>query len=358
MNAHTDFETLSFPYLTSHPCPHVLRLAFGGFSVDVVSNDGELINWLGGYFKDFHRDAGPAHSLVTAIECAAPELALKYSLKDPEPGKTKIKEEWAAFADGRAVRKRLTGMVFLFGEGRNLALGPCRENPNQVVNFINNRFIEHRLNEGCLLGHAAGVAWKGNGFALAGFSGMGKSTLALHMMNLGLDFVSNDRVMIGNTGGKLMLYGVPKAPRVNPGTVLNNENLAPVMPEADRLAFKDLPRDQLWTLEHKYDAFIDECFGEGRFVLEAQMKGLVILNWNRDQQGLTVAKVDIDARRDLLPAFMKSTGLFYDSNHDMPIPDFSEAAYVEALKATTVFEVTGGTDFLGAAAELVALLRG
>jgi len=358
MNVPNTFDALTTRFLGNYPCPHVLPLAFGGFGVDVTTNDEALIAWLRNYYKDFRRSAGPAHCLVTAIECAPQELPLDYALKDPEPGKSKIKEQWADLLNGRVVRKRLTGMVFMFGVGRNLALGPCRENPNQVVNFINNRFIEHRLNEGCLLGHAASVAWKGQGLALAGFSGMGKSTLALHMMNLGLDFLSNDRVMIGRDADRLMLYGVAKAPRVNPGTVLNNKSLAPVMSEADRMAFKDLPLEELWSLEHKYDAFIDECFGPGRFVLEAEMKGLAILNWKRGQEGLAVTLVDIDARRDLLPAFMKSTGLFYDSSQDMPVPDFSEDAYVEALRGTTVLEVTGGADFLAAAAELALFLRG
>ncbi|WP_243362284.1 HprK-related kinase B [Fundidesulfovibrio terrae] len=346
------------PFLERFDCPHLLRLDFGGFGVDVRVNDERLAAWLADYFRDFHRAPGPAHCEVLAVECDPQTLPVTYSVKEPEPGKTKIKEEWADLVDGRVVRKRLTGMLFLFGQGCNLALGPCLDNPNQVVNFINNRFIEHKLNQGCLLGHAAAVAWDGEGLALAGFSGMGKSTLALHMMNLGLDFVSNDRVMLGRDSGGLTMYGVAKMPRVNPGTVLHNTSLAGVMPDADRAAFKDLPIEELWSLEHKYDAFIDECFGPGRFQLEARMKGLAILNWKRGGGELKVARVDIAQRRDLLPAFMKSTGLFYDTGADMPIPDFSEDAYVEALGGCTVLEVTGGADFETAARELTKFLKG
>jgi HprK-related kinase B len=345
-------------YLSAHPSAGTLRLAFGGYALDVASNGRDLLAWLSDYFKDFLRKEGPASCLVHAIECPPPDLPLDYRLKEPDPGKTKIKEEWADLEHGRAVRKRLTGMVFLFGGGLNMAIGPCRENPNQVVNFINNRFIEHRLNQGCLLGHAAAVAHGGQGLALAGFSGMGKSTLALHMMNLGLDFLSNDRVMLGNDGGTPMLYGVAKMPRVNPGTVLNNRSLESVMPEEERRTFKDLPLEELWSLEHKYDAFIGQCYGPGRFTLEARMKGLAILNWKRGWTGLGVAPVNIAERRDLLPAFMKSAGLFYDAGHDMPMSDFPEEAYVEALRQTTVLEVTGGADFKTAAAELAAFLKG
>jgi HprK-related kinase B len=255
------------------------------------------------------------------------------------------------------VRKRLTGMEFIFGEGRHLALGPCLENINQVVNFINNRFIEHKLNQGCLLGHAAGVAWGGRGLCLAGFSGMGKSTLALHMMNHGLDFVSNDRIMIGQEKPGRRMYGVAKAPRVNPGTVLNNSSLARVMPEADRRAFKDLPLEELWSLEHKYDAYIDECFGPGRFKLSAAAWGLAILNWKRQGRGLDISPVNLDRRRDLLEAFMKSTGLFYEGDEEAMARETSEEAYAARLAPLKVFEVTGGSDFHAAAAELALLLK-
>ena len=351
-------QGLLAPIVASHPCPHSLALRFGGYGLDVRSNDPGLIAWLADYYRDFLRSGGKADCEVLAIESEPRELPLSYQVKEPEPGKSKIKEEWATLDGGRAVHKRLTGMLFLFGDGCNVALGPCRENPNQGVNFINNRFIEHRLNEGCLLGHAAGVSFGGAGLCLAGFSGMGKSTLALHMMNHGLHFVSNDRIMLGRPQGELVMYGVAKMPRVNPGTVLNNPSLASVMPEADRAAFKDLPLEELWSLEHKYDAFIDTCYGPGRFDLEARMKGLAILNWKRDAEGLQVKPVDIARRRDLLPAFMKSTGLFFETTGDLTVPDFSEEAYLEMLDGCAVLEVTGQIDFEKAALELTAFLRG
>ena len=231
------------------------------------------------------------------------DVNIPLSIKEPDPGKTKIKEEYANLADGRIVKKRLTGMVFVFGGDRHVALGPCVSNDNQVVNFINNRFIEFLIKGGCLLFHAAGIAWKGRGLAISGFSGTGKSTLALHIMRSGTDFISNDRVLVERSVQQLTMYGVAKMPRVNPGTVLHNDLLRSVIPAVERRKFEALPREELWNLEHKYDAIIDECFGLEKFKLSCPMTGLVVLNWKRMDAPCDVRPVNLNRRRDLLPRF-------------------------------------------------------
>ena len=77
----------------------------------------------------------------------------------------------------------------------------------------------------------------GAGLVIAGFAGAGKSTLALEIMGHGTDFISNDRVMVSRQGQTLTMAGVAKMPRINPGTVLNNPNLASVMNAEDRARF-------------------------------------------------------------------------------------------------------------------------
>ncbi len=321
-----------------------LVLAFDDCRIGVQTNSLDLSNNLREYFSDFLSDAPAWDMLITAHEAEPPQLPHVFMTKEPDPGKNKIKEEFVELADGRLVRKRLTGMVFVFGGDDSLAIGPCLANANQVINFINNRFISWKLRQGCLLGHAAGVGLHGCGLALAGFSGMGKSTLALHLMSRGTDFFSNDRVMVREGGAGLFMYGVAKLPRINPGTALNNPDLAGVIPPQDRERFAGLAPEALWNLEHKYDVFLDHCFGPGRFTLTASMAGLVVLNWQRGPAPTVVQEVDLRQRRDLLPAFMKSAGLFFLPEHGEEI-DHSEDAYLEILTKTRVYEISGGIDF-------------
>lgn len=331
------------------PTPHALGLKFEDCRLQVDVSTSALQEGLKTYFGPFVVDPSPstAHIRITVHEGPAPDMAEPLTVKQPDPGKTKIKEEYLDLDDGRIVRKRLTGMVFYFSGEDHLAVGPCQDNLNQVVNFINNRFIWWRLCQGALLGHAAAVTKDGRGLAMAGFSGAGKSTLSLHVMAGEATFVSNDRLMITpeGDGERLMMSGVAKLPRINPGTILNNPKLTTLLTDEEKAEFGALSKEALWNLEHKFDVPIDTCFGENRFVLSAEMTGLVILNWRHDDTPTRVCLVDPIERGDLLPAFMKATGLFFLPSADcrMPVPNL--ANYTEMLSHCTLMEISGGVDF-------------
>lgn len=329
----------------TYPATHELNLAFGEFVVQVKANTSELAADLVGYFGEFVTDAKPPTITVSAHEAPAPNFPYAFTIKQPDPGKTKLKEEYYDLEDGRILRKITTGMVFIYGEDDHLAIGPCLENSNQVINFINALHIEHMLKKGCLLGHAAGVIWKGRGVCMAGFSGAGKSTLALHVMSRGANFVSNDRVMIEKNSQKLTMHGVAKLPRINPGTALNNPDLIKILDQKDIARYRSMPVDELWGLEEKYDVFIDQCFGKGRFVIDAPMDALVILNWKRNGEPVSIRKVNPAERSELLEAIQKSAGLFYLPGHNDPIPLRPIGDYVEFLSLCTVIEMSGGVDF-------------
>jgi len=326
---------------------HRLGLAFGDCRMEFRSNSAELIVRLRTYFSGFLASFNQADLTVVALEAPAWQPDRPLAAKEPDPGKRKIKEEYADLAGWRLVRKRLTGMLFLMGPGLHLAYGPCLANDNQVVNFLNSRYIQWLLERNWLLCHAAGVSRGERGLALAGVSGAGKSTLALHLMAEGLDFVSNDRLLIRRREDGLTMSGVAKLPRINPGTALNNPALQKVMPRQEAKAFAKLPQEDLWALEHKYDVFIDNCFGRDRFRLSSGMAGLVVLTWALGGGKPLVRQADPAQRPDLLEAFMKSPGLFYlpNGNSGQAAVGQDPQVYIKALAGTPVYEIAGGVDF-------------
>jgi HprK-related kinase B len=334
-----------------YPATCELRLAFDGVAVLVISNSRGLNAMLEDYFREFvaaPEDGFTPDFVITAHEGTAPAVDGAFTEKKPDPGKTKVKEEYVNCGDGRLVRKRFTGMLFAFTRAEHLAVGECGRNCNQIVNFINSRLIAYRLDRGCYLGHAAAVAFQGKGIALCGFSGMGKSTLALFLMNEGCTFVSNDRVLLSGDL-PVRLYGVPKHPRVNPGTALHNDALRHIVDREDRERFSALSPARLWSLEHKYDAFIGQCYGPGRFALQAPFSGLAVLNWRREGGTTRFAEVYPPCRLDLVRAFIKDSGLFYApykaETSSAPSPETCAARLAQA----PMLEITGGVNFAAAA---------
>lgn len=341
-------EELANNIRCAYPLAGGIHLQFGNCHILVQSNSEPVINGLKLYFNAFTTVPAAPDRLISVYQTDDVSVDMPLTEKLPDPWKTRVKEEYADIINGRIVRKKLTGMVFIFGGTDHIAVGPCMDNLNQVVNFINNRHIEWQILRGGILGHAAGVRLQDKGIALAGFSGMGKSTLALHLVNQGAEFVSNDRLILEKTETGVWMHGVGKLPRVNPGTILNNPSLQGLLPPRDFEQFAALPKADLWNLEYKYDVPIDRFFGANRFILGTPLDALIILNWKQSGDPTLMKPVNIENRRDLLPAFMKSTGLFFLPDPAVPVSDPSENAYILLLKATQVFEFSGGVDFQAA----------
>jgi HprK-related kinase B len=355
--------------------PHALVLRLEELTVRVRSNNAALAEDLRGYFAPFL-----APDLTTGLVAqASPDfdcLLLDGPVAEPPvelavrrhlPGKRPDKERFADLpgdgpgdleGGGRIVRKQATGMLFAFGgaDGAGLAVGPCAQNRNQLVNFICARYMERRVAAGWRLGHAAGVAPGGRGLALCGFAGMGKSTLALHLLALGCDFLTNDRALIEPAAGEgrgAVLHGIPKHPRLNPGTALGNPALSAhlerALPAAKRAAYAGLAAESLYAVEDKYDALIDACFPPAagacsRFRLRAPLAGLIVLNWRHGGGPMRAQRVDLRARRDLLDALRKPPGVFY-REEALATARLSEDDFLDALTGVPVLELSGGSDF-------------
>lgn len=338
-------ETTALGLLESHPPVEQLRLRFDECVVAVKSNSREMIDYLRRYYRANVEEA-PATDAFEVVLLDAPAPAIDVELRPaPQPSAAVVKDEYAYVDDGRVLRKRLTGMVFLIGRGISLAVGPGLKNLNQVVNFINNRYIQWLLDRGGLLCHSAGVERCGRGAAIAGQAGRGKSTLSLRLLDRGLRYVSNDRLILRRSGAGVLMNGVAKYPRINPGTILGSPRLAPLLSPAMRERLEQLSTDELWEIEQKHDVDIDSLFGAGRSVLVAPLAAVFLLTWQRGGGTPRTQPVDLARRPELLAELIKPTGVFFEPHGPAAAERFAPERYLEMLRDAPVYELTGGIDF-------------
>lgn len=359
----------------------VLELGLPDFPILIRSNSTELLKQLQAYFGDLITEKASVpekwpNDQIVKIYQSEPLLPLieKTPWQDwlREPGKTGRKD---AFYDTsleshpiRLLQKVKTGMLFIqpapdapFTGISPTAWGPAETHNSQIINFILTQYLNHHLRHCWLLAHTSGMLLKGKGVAFAGLSGGGKSTLMLHLLEEGEHFISNDRLLITTHNGKLKMRGIPKQPRINPGTIVHNPRLHGLMTEHQRREFLAMPQETLRQLEQKYDAPVDQLYHADCYRSEAPLDALVILNWSaRSEQPTRLNEVDLNRRTDLLPAVMKTPGPFYApdakgflKNGFQPNPE----DYLEVLKATRVFEITGKIDFPAAERQLLEQIK-
>lgn len=327
---------------------HRLFIHVDPLTIEVRTNFAPLRERLEHYFMDL--TVGPRKSDVVfhALQAEPPALNLSLQPWPREIGKKGLKEEFQDVEGGRVVRKVRTGMQFLVGSAGRFAVGDCLTNYNQVVNFINSQIIVYYLERGWQLCHAAGVVKGDRGLAIAAAAGSGKSTLALHLVSAGLNFASNDRLLISEQEGRPRMAGIPKLPRVNPGTLLGNPDLNGVLDSTRAAELKQMHPQQLWQLEEKYDVDIVEIYGRDRTRYFAPLSGLLVLTWTQTSEAPTeIVRVDLSQRPDLLQLVMKPAGPFYERS----LPDVAPAdtlnppLYLEALRQVPCYEARGRADF-------------
>lgn len=328
-------------------------LELDGLRIGVRANTNALLEKLGMYFSHV-LGAGPADIEVLALQSDALDLGVEFTDWHREPGKTGRKDTYVNLPDGRLHRKARTGMIFLQSDAHHIAAGPCLENDNQVINFINALYMSHLQQNGALICHASGLTMNWQCLGMAGFSGGGKSTLMLHMLaEQGVRYLTNDRLFLQREADEVKAMGIPKLPRINPGTIVHNETLMPMLSEQRREELLALAPQELWALEEKYDVDVEDIYGEDKIASNAVLAAFLILNWSLDStEPCTIEQVDLSARRELLDAVMKSPGPFYQFKDGSFYGDENELsfdAYLEMLADIPIFEARGGVDFEQAA---------
>ncbi len=333
-------------------CDDELYLQLGACSLRLRSNSAPLISGLRSYFGHVLGDATAPDLDMIAIEREAPDLGVEFVDWAREPGKTGRKDAYFDLPGGRLVVKVRTGMVFLQSESHRIAAGPCLQYDNQVINFINAQYMNWLQHRDWMICHASGLVYNGCCLGIAGFSGGGKSTLMLHLMeNDEVLYLTNDRLFVRQESDQARAVGIPKLPRINPGTIVHNPRLHSLIPEQERQDLLRLPPQELWDIEDKYDVQLEQVYGEGKIRPSAPLCAFLILNWQRDSdQPLEVVPVDLSVRQDLLAAIMKSPGPFYqypDGSFYSDATPFDEQAYLQSLAGVKAYEAKGRVDFEG-----------
>ena len=331
--------------------PSSLCLQLQGYRLVIRSNSAAFMKRMQHYFSHLLVDPGnDVKAEVLAIDRDSVDTGFDFVDWKREAGKSGRKDAIYDFPGGRLVHKVRTGMVFLQSGSALVAAGPCLEYDNQVINFINSQFLNWLQNDGYLLCHAAALSRNDHGLAIAGLSGGGKSTLMLNLLEDDATvYVSNDRLLLSTQGTAVHAVGIPKLPRINPGTIVNNPRLIPLIDEADRNRLLQLEKQELWKLEQKYDVDINELYGAGRIRHDTRLQKFLVLNWQHDtSQQTRVQRVRLQDRMELLSAIMKPSGPFYLDAHghfntDDEMPQ--AAAYLAALADVEIYEASGRVDF-------------
>jgi HprK-related kinase B len=333
-------------------CEAPLQLTIGDCNLLIRSDSPSLLERLAGYFQHLPKGVGLANFELIAIEGDRIETGLAFVDWRREVGKSGRKDAYVDLRDARLVLKVRTGMLFLQSEPWRIAAGPCIAYDNQLINFINSQVMNWLQQQDWLICHAAALILGGHGIALAGFSGGGKSTLMLHLMeHPQACYLTNDRLFLRPRGGRVEAVGIPKLPRINPGTLVHNPRLSPLIDEQRREQLLELPQQALWELEEKFDVDVVRLYGQNRIDTSTPtlLEAMVILNWSREASApVKMTKVDIGQRRELLEAVMKSPGPFFQDSLGEFIGDdapLQPEPYLELLKGVPIYEVTGKIDF-------------
>jgi HprK-related kinase B len=337
--------------------PHTLDLGLADVPIRVLSNDLEIHSRLARYYAPYLIQAtGRPRFVVSLIQGRPPGQG---DFRDiVRPGGRRVKESIRNANGGRLILKRATRVLMGLLPDRAFAVGDLRTNLNQGINLINAVYAKAILRRGHVLFHASAVSWLGQSVVLAGPPGAGKSTTALHCVEQGFRFVSNDRVLAKLRGSAVQVLGYPKQPRVNPGTLLTHPRLVSLLSPEDRAALGAMPPDDLWHLERKSDVDLDAVYGPGTVDLAARMRALVLLRWQRHGGDVRMRPLEVSEALSQLPLFYKDLGAFdLDLEPGAPAPDDAERRYRSLLTRVTLVDVTGSPDF-GRLVKLVSDLVG
>jgi HprK-related kinase B len=236
--------------------------------------------------------------------------------------------------------------VIRVARGRWSVAGDLHRRFSQLVNAIGTAYGIAMLDRGAAMLHSSAVVREGAALAVVGQSGSGKSSVAVRLLEQGCDFMTNDRLIVERANEGITGHGLPKLPRVNPGTLLAGERTRTLVAEADRKRYRSLSQEELWRLEEKYDLDVRGALGR-HWVLSAPLSAAFVLEWRRIEAPLCVERLDAGRALESLRPAAKSFGPF-----DLSLSERSDSALQDLARRVPVYRVTGAADPTGLANRL------
>jgi HprK-related kinase B len=315
--------------------PVTLYLRFGAFTLALAAQDERLLARAGSYYRPFVRsDANPlAVAQLRVFDEAPSDDGLPFS-----PWDGRGKESFAELPRRRVVRKDRTGVQIVVNARRWTIAGDLHRNFPQLLNVITTMYGLWLLDRGSAMLHASAVVHDGRAIAFVGQSGTGKSSVAVRLLERRFDFLSNDRLIVEAKRGSVTAHGLPKLPRVNPGTLLASRRTRSLVDGASRRRYQRLPSTELWSLEEKRDLDVQGALGR-RWLLSAPLACALVLAWRAGDSGLAMERLHPDQALTALRDASKTFGPF-----DTRLRARSDGALQALAGAVPVYRVSGAID--------------
>jgi len=187
-------------------CATQLSLTFNGLKLHILADNRAVLDELESYYSGLCEDRGvDTEQRVYLLDREPDTGSVQWTqVKRKKTSQLGLKEAFCDTPGGRWIHKLRTGMVMFQSLTDPMVIGDLMANPSQVVNFINNQFLNHYQRQGYLLGHAAAFDVDGDTTAIAASSGGGKSTLMLRALETeSARFLSNDRILFRPEQGQV-----------------------------------------------------------------------------------------------------------------------------------------------------------
>jgi HprK-related kinase B len=320
-------------------------LLIGGVPIAVDTDAPRIAERLREYFAPYAAPRTPSDPAMPVVHLIQGEPLFDAAKLRDVPRRLREQGVKEAFydADGfRVVVKRRTGVTIYVAEPDHYVVGDLVRNFNQAVNIVMGVYAKAMSRRGYIMLHASAIVGDVDGVAFASASGFGKSTVALALVERHQHLVTNDRLFArASAAGLVEMVGVPKKPRVNPGTLLRLPSLSPLVTDEERARYAAMTPEDLWALESKHDVDVDVLYGPGTTRLSGNLRAIFLLRWSPLDRGWNVRTLPAQDRASALEPLLKTAGV-YDL---APPPAAAQHELLRGIAQTVdVYDVRGRAD--------------